>query len=121
MLNEVRHKEFDRLFFILKYYEAADQLSCNYILSCFIAITYSGKCEVWPVKRLFAVNHLYYLATSFNTIQKVFTFEEMCDDTSIKNKECGFGMQSDNLCKSLFARESRDEMWTYYLAVPKVK
>jgi hypothetical protein len=47
------------------------------------------------------------LATAFNAILKVFTVEEMNSDTSIISNECGFGMPSDSLCKSLmFTRES---------------
>jgi len=37
----------------------------------------------------------------------VFTVEEMNSDTSIINNECGFGMPSDSVGKSLmFTRES---------------
>jgi hypothetical protein len=86
-------------FSILIYCEVSDQFSHNCIFGCFIAVTYVyiDKCfivsckfhEVWFVKNLFTV-------------------EEMNSDTSIINNECGFGMPSDSLGKSLmFTRENR--------------
>lgn len=70
-----------------------------YIHKCFIVCCKFH--EVWFVRSLFTLNHLFCSATAFNAILKVFTVEEMNSDTSIINNECGFGIPSDSLGKSL--------------------